>query len=396
MSQQDAALHFLQRLIQTPSLPGYEGDIAALVLEEMRTLGYDEAWMDEAGNIIGLIRGRGEAPAVLFNTHLDHVDPGDPAAWPEYGQPFSGAIHDGKVWGRGACDIKGPLAAQVHGVARLIGGEPPLGDVYVTADVQEEVGGLGARVLAPAYAGKVSLAVVGEPSSNELRRGHRGRTELVVHVKGRSVHASVPQRGANPLYVIAGFLQRLQGLQMAEHEELGQSSVAPTLFRTDQSSANVTPGEVWLTLDWRNVPGESGHDCQQKVQPLLDESLIEGTTGEVRLELRTFRSHTGFTMRYGADFPAFSVAADHPAIRAAEQLLGEALQREIPTRLWRFATDGGHFAEEGMTVIGFGPGDETLAHTVREHIEIEQWREAMIANEILARNWPQRVRELQS
>ncbi|MGH2543606.1 MAG: M20 family metallopeptidase, partial [Ardenticatenaceae bacterium] len=286
--------------------------------------------------------------------------------------------------------IKGPLAAQVHGIARL-GAERPPGDVYVSAVVQEEVGGLGARLLAEALRDRVGLVVVGEPSSNELRRGHRGRTELVVHVRGRSVHASVPERGANPLYVLASFLQRLPTLDMARHGELGQSSVAPTLLRTDQTSANVTPGEVWLTLDWRNVPGESAEEVQAKVELLLQASLFTDVSGEVRLEQKEQVSFTGYGRVVRADHPAYSLPADHPAVRAAEQVLSQALGRDIPTRLWRFATDGGHFARAGMTVIGFGPGDEGVVHTVNEHISLQEWEEAIDANERLAREWPARV-----
>lgn len=388
MNNTHAALEFLQKLIQTPSLPGQEGTIAAIVLSEMRELGYDETWIDEAGNVVGKIRGRGEAPAVMFNTHLDHVDVGDPAAWPSYGQPFSGAIHDGKVWGRGASDIKGPLAAQVHGVARILSnGERPAGDVFVSADVQEEVGGLGARFMAEDMATHIKLVVIGEPSSNELRRGHRGRTELVVHVSGRSVHASVPHTGSNPLYTIATFLQRLEDVELGWDEDLGYSSVAPTLIRTDQTSANVVPGEAWLTLDWRTVPGETSDIVIQKVAPILESSLTDGATGEIYLPALHRVSYNGYVRPMESDAPAFSLPADHPAVVAAEAVLSKGLGRPIPTRVWRFATDGGHYARAGMTVIGFGPGNEDVVHTVNEHIEIAQWEEAMVANAILAREW---------
>ncbi|MDZ4702124.1 MAG: hypothetical protein SH809_20605, partial [Rhodothermales bacterium] len=88
---------FLQRLIQTPGLPGEERAVAGLVAAEMERLGYDEVGIDEAGNVIGKIAGRGAAPAMMLNTHLDHVDVGDPDRWPH--PPFGGEIHDGRVWG---------------------------------------------------------------------------------------------------------------------------------------------------------------------------------------------------------------------------------------------------------------------------------------------------------
>lgn len=374
---------FLQELIHTPSLPGQEGEVAALVLAEMQRLGYDAAWQDDAGNVIGLIRGRGEAPAVMFNTHLDHVDPGDPEAWSHH--PYSGAIAAGKVWGRGACDIKGPLAAQLYGVASLRTTEgPPPGDVYVTAVVQEEVGGLGARFLLTHLA--PPLVVIGEPSANTLRRGHRGRSELVLHVKGRAAHASAPERAINPHFVVSNFLQRLPGLTMRQHPELGASSVAPTLIRTDQTSANVIPEELWLTLDWRNVPGESAADARATLQPLVEASLIPGAQAEIEIPVEERHSFTGLTMRIPSDNPAYSLPADHPAVTAAATVLEQTFGQPVAVGHWRFATDGGHFAQAGLIVVGYGPGDETLAHTVCEHIAIEEIVLALRGNAALARN----------
>ncbi len=227
-----ACVDLLQQMIRTPSLPGEEAELAALVADAMRGLGYDSVTFDDVGNVLGLIRGEGSAPALMFNTHLDHVDVGDPAAWPY--PPFGGEIHDDRVWGRGAVDIKGPMAAQIFGAARLLGGSRPPGDVWVTGVVQEEIGGIGARHLTETM--ETPVVVVGEPSHNTLRRGHRGRTELIVHIKGRSVHASVPEQGINPLYTLGLFLVGLDDLEMPTDGDLGPSTVAPTLLahRSDQ------------------------------------------------------------------------------------------------------------------------------------------------------------------
>ena len=376
-------IDFLQRLIQTPSLPGEEEAIALLVKSEMENLHYDDVYIDEAGNVVGYIQGQGRAPAVMFNTHLDHVDVGRHDQWPY--PPFGGEIHDNKVWGRGAVDIKGPLAAQVYGAARLIGNEKPSGDIYVSGVVFEEKGGIGARHLANHI--DIPLIVIGEPSSNRLCRGHRGRQELVVHIQGRSAHASAPERGANPLYVIARFLQSLQSFDMQTDPDLGSSTVVPTLIRTDQISANVIPGEVWLTLDWRNVPSENGPSIIQALQPLLDNSLIPGTTGTVTNPTFTGTCYTGLTMEIPAGMDAFITRKDDPAMTSAIQVLEDLWQTPQETQLWQFATDGGNFSRPGVTCIGFAPGDETLAHTVDEHIDIAQIADALDANEALARQW---------
>lgn len=390
MNDRDTCVGFLQRLIRTPGLPGEEGATAALLAAEMETLGYDEVRTDEMGNVIGLIRGRGEAPAVMFNTHLDHVDVGDESGWVH--PPFGGEIDDGKVWGRGAVDIKGPMAAQVYAVARLVGGEPPPGDVYVTGVVQEEIGGVGARHMAKTL--WVPLVVIGEPSRNTLRRGHRGRTELVLHVIGKSVHASVPQNGINPLDTLARFILGVEALDFPHDETLGSSSVGLTLLRTDQSSPNVTPGELWQTLDWRSVPSETADDVVAALQGVADAALTRGATAEVTIPIHPRRTYTGRQMDIPGSHPAYALAADHPAVVASGEILERATGRSGESGVWMFATDGSHFAEVGMVPVGIGPGDEFLAHTNREHIEISQIEEALDINEALARHLGTRATEL--
>ncbi|MCZ6507426.1 MAG: M20/M25/M40 family metallo-hydrolase, partial [Acidobacteria bacterium] len=375
----EPCVDFLCRLIQTESLPGSEEAIGRLVLGEMVRLGYDAAYVDDYGNVIGVIEGGG-GPSLNFNTHLDHVDVGDVERWPH--PPYGGEIHDGRVWGRGAVDIKGPLAAQVYGVGGLVGGERPAGDVYVSCVVQEEIGGVGARHLAETLV--TPTVVVGEPSANTVRRGHRGRTELILHLVGRSVHASVPAKGVNPLKSLGRFLAALDDAERAQHPDLGRSSVAPTLLRTDQTSANVIPGEVWLTCDWRNVPSEDGDDALRSLRVILDASLGEGTLGEFEIPVFDRRTSTGRTMSIPASNPAYVLPPEHPAVITTARVVAEVTGETGPVGTWDFATDGGHYAAAGMAPVGFGPGDPYLAHTVDEHIEISALETALEVNRELA------------
>ncbi len=384
---QDAMIEFAQRLMRTPSLSGQERAVADLVLAEMQALGYDEAWRDEAGNVIGRIRATtpgGPRHRIMFNTHMDHVDVGDPAAWPY--PPYDATIADGALWGRGASDLKGPLACQVHAIAALKQGSRPIpNDLYVTAVVQEEVGGLGARQLAPAV--PCDYCILGEPTTNRIMHGHRGRVELAVVFRGRSVHASVPGTGINPLYALARFLQGLEVSPMVEdpaNPGLGPSSVAPTLLGTDQTSSNVIPAEVSLVLDWRNVPSETEEAIVHKLQGLLDRSLIPGAQGRVTPTPRVLTSYTGVTVSQGAVSPSFGTPADHPLVVDAHRSLSAALGRDIPVGLWPFATDGGHFVAAGATCIGFSPAWEEVIHTVDERISLALMVEAFAGYQALA------------
>lgn len=377
--RQTAMIAFAQQMVRLPSLPGQEGEVATVISREMTKLGYDDVWTDEAGNIIGKING-GQGPVVLLNGHMDHVDPGPVEGWPY--PPFSGQIVDGELWGRGSVDMKGPVACMVYAAAlfKQIGLTPP-GDVLMTVPVMEEIGGLGTDYLTSRL--KAGAAICGEPSRNILRRGHRGRVELVVTFKGRAAHASTPHLALNPHYAAASFLARLATLEMDEDEALGVSTVAPTLYATDQSSSNVIPGEVYLTLDWRNVPAETPEAIVAKIRALLDSSLSNKAAeeGQATVEITTkeFTTYTGMAKMFPSVFPSYILAEDNPFLRAAQATLVDVLGRDEAVDIWLFATDGGHLMKAGIPTIGFGPGDERLAHTNQERIKLAQMGEAVVA-----------------
>jgi succinyl-diaminopimelate desuccinylase len=365
---------FAQRLIQTPSLPGQEGNVAALIRAEMERLGYDAVWIDEAGNVLGRIAGGG-GPSLMFNGHMDHVDAGDPAHW--HHPPFGGEIHDGELWGRATVDMKGALAAMVYagGLIKTLGLTPP-GDLYVAGVVQEEVGGLGSRYLSGTL--PVARAVIGESSANHLRRGHRGRVELRAHFEGRSVHASMPHLGINPHWAMARFTSALRSLEMASDPVYGASTVAPTRVSSKPESANVTPAVLHLVLDWRNIPGEGTEAIVAALEALLAHSLEPGGTGRIEVASRRLVTYTGMEMEYPDAFPSYTTAADEPWLLAAQATLVDVLGREVQVGTWRFATDGGHLAAAGATVIGFGPGDDAVVHTVEERLPIDELVESVV------------------
>jgi succinyl-diaminopimelate desuccinylase len=377
--QQDAVAQFVQHLVRTPSLPGQEEEIVTIITNEMVNLGYDEVWVDQAGNIIGKIVGN-DGPVILLNGHMDHVDPGPIDGWPY--SPFSGEIVEGELWGRGSVDMKGPLACMIYAASlfKPLGLIPP-GDILMTVAVMEEVGGVGTQYLASQL--KADAAICGEPSRNILRRGHRGRVELQATFKGRSAHASVPHLAVNPHYGAAAFLTQLSSLVMTSDDTLGGSTVAPTLYTTDQRSPNVTPGEVYLTLDWRNVPAESPEEIAAKIQNLLDSCLeakhLSAIQGTATVKTHDLITYTGMMKTMPAIFPSFLLPETDRFVQAARTTLVEVMGRDDGIDIWRFATDGGHLMAAGIPTVGFGPGDERLAHTNQERISLSQLTEAVVA-----------------
>jgi succinyl-diaminopimelate desuccinylase len=380
MESREEWLGLCRRLIQIPSLPGQEGDIARCIATEMERLQYDRVWTDEVGNVIGRMKG-GRGRSLMFNGHMDHVDPGPVDHWPF--PPYEAHLDDTWLWGRGASDMKAPLGLQIYAPAllRRVGYELP-GDCYVTGVVYEEIGGLGTRRLIESV--RTDMAVIGEATSNQIALGHRGRLEMNVHFTGRSVHASVPERGQNPHYSAARFLLSLQALPMADDPFFGHSTAAPTLYRTDQSSANVTPGEVTVIVDWRNVPGESPDSALQKVRDLLPAALEEGVLGAVQVGVNRLRTYTGYETELSRVVPGLAIPADHWLVRQALATLERALGRPVTLGKWQFATDGPHLAAVGIPTIGFSPASELYPHTTQDRIELEAMVEGLIGYMALA------------
>jgi acetylornithine deacetylase/succinyl-diaminopimelate desuccinylase-like protein len=468
-------VRFCQRLVQTPSLSGEEEDVAALIRAEMEHLHYDDVWVDEVGNVIGVMKGGG-GPSLMLNCQMDQVDVGDPDEWP-YG-PFSAHIADGAIWGRGASDTKGAIAAQVYAVGLmkslgfpshrneslgfpshgneslgfpshgneslsfpLRGNESPRdgakgnsfpGDTYVTCVVHEETGSWGTKFLLGHL--ETDVAILGEATANQIAHGHRGRTEVIVHLQGRATHASAASRETNPLFALASFLRRVSSLSLPEDPTLGPAVLTPTRCYTDQESGNMTPDQAWLHLDWRSLPddraaahctvpdgtglpsqcegkrvqprlpGSFQYECEPRspgsrsgsfdvgagssagdgprvlldeLRAILEESCPSGVTGTVELLAQDLRSYTGMEASLPTSAPSYLLEPGHPLVSSAREILEEYLARPVRVAPWNFTTDGGYLVEAGIPTIGFSPCEERYAHTTQDQVRIDLMVEAV-------------------
>ncbi len=373
-------VEFAQRLIRTPSMPREEQAIAGLVAGELARLGYDEVWSDAAGNVLGRVHGRDRSlPALVLNTHLDHVDPGDLSLWPT--PPFAAEIRDGRLIGRGASDIKGPMAVQVYSPAALLrAGERPRRDVVFCGVVQEEIGGAGASYWAEHLDYPVELVLLGEPSSNTLALGHRGIIQFWLTFHGRSAHASAPERAVNPNYALGGFLARLEAAagELREHPVLGPTTVSPTIVQVDTTSSNVTPAWARVLLDFRTA-SESVNSLRAFIDRLAGEHshTLGYDEGTVTLPI------------VGSDeiVTGFYTPPDSPLVLRARAALGRGMGREPELTRYRFATDGRHMTPYGIAVLGFAPGEEAQAHTAGESISLDEMAESLRGHAQLLREF---------
>ena len=371
------ALAFAADLIRIPGLPGEEGEVAGRVKAEMDALGLEDIRVDNAGNVIGVARGRGDAPAALLNCHMDVVAEGDHDEWEV--PPFSGEVRDGFLHGRGAMDIKGPLALQTYAAASMIGEAP--GDVIVGHTVLEERGGLGMKHLLESGSVTPGVVVIGEATNGDVCIGHRGRAEIEVSVTGLAGHASVPRRAHNALDLVGDVLGSIRDLAENQPSDplLGTSSLIATMIDVLPESRNVIPDSAVVTIDWRILPGSDDESLMSLVREAISSRIPEmpdGLSLDVRMATERQRTYTGLVEERSLLTPGFMMDANDPMILAAAEAVGRRQGEGAATiRPWQFATDGGwSCGVYGIPTVGFAPGEERFAHTNRERINVEEAR----------------------
>lgn len=386
----ERAIRFAADLVRIPSPSGGEGGVADRVRREFEALGFHDVTVDEVGNVIGVVPGRGHGPTVMLSSHLDAVDPGDPADW-EY-PPFSGAIAGGFLHGRGASDIKGPLALQTYAAAHFLE-EPGEGDVIVAHTVFEEKSGWGMDHLLASGRVRPDIVILGESTNGDICIGHRGRAELIVEIRGHAGHASAPDRARNAIDLLPAVLPAIREFadQLPEHAILGRSTLASTAITTLPASPNVIPDIARITVDWRVLPGLSADDAVNSLRGFLRERVAvpEGWALDVRFALERQRAYTGVEMERRLFTSGFLIDPDHPVVQTAVSAVERAMGRTPAVRPWMFATDGGHACgRHGIPTFGFAPGEERFAHTNRERLPLDDARRIFEA-------YPHLIRALQ-
>lgn len=374
----DAALSFARDLIRIPALSGDEEAVCRRVLAEYARLGLAEVRHDAYGNAIGCVRGTDpDAPSVMVNAHLDVVAAGDPHGWEV--APFGAEVRDGVLHGRGAMDIKGPLALLTHGAASLAG--TTRGDVWVVHTVFEERGGMGMHRLLDSGEVRPDAVLIGESTHGDICIGHRGRAEVEIVLRGLAGHASAPDRARNALALVPAVLEAVERIARDQPSDalLGPATLAPTAIDVLPESRNVVPDLVTVALDWRILPGTADEELLATVRRAITESI--GSHGppddlgwDVRLATERQRTWTGHEETRSVFMPSFVMEPDAPIVRAAAEAAGRRGGRgPASVRPWAFATDGGWSAGTfGIPTIGFAPGEERHAHTNTECLDLDE------------------------
>jgi putative selenium metabolism hydrolase len=355
----EAMVRFLRDLVAIPSPSGEEGAVVDRIRAEMTSVGYDEVRTDRIGNVIGRI-GKGPS-TILFDSHVDTVGIGDPGAWPY--DPFRGKYENGIVYGRGASDNKGGVAAMVYGgrVLRDLALDAGFTILVVGSVMEEDCDGLCYKSMIEEEGIRPDFVVLGEATGLRIYRGHRGRMEIRVSTRGRSCHASAPERGVNAVYRMAGIVRKIESLsgRLRSDRFLGKGSAAVTHIECRTPSLNAVPDRSSIVIDRRLTAGET------KRSALAEVKAAAGRGAEVEtLEYRR-ASHTGHVLPMEKYFPSWVLPADHPLVAAGVDAYRSLFRKKPVVGRWTFSTNGTYtMGIAGIPTIGLGPSEERFAHSI--------------------------------
>jgi len=356
---------FTQSILRERSLSAEEAAVVAKTAEQMRALGYDRVKIDQNGSVYGVVEGNLPGPTLLFDAHADTVV-ATPADWTH--DPFGGEIADGKLYGRGAADMKGALAAMTFAAgsadrARMAG------RVVISASVLEEVyeGGALADVMEET---QPDFVVIGESTRLNLARGGRGRAEILVETLGRSAHSSSPGEGLCAVHEMIKVIGALDAMPLPAHPVTGAGLMALTDIISEPYPAHsVIPNTCRATYDRRLVPGETPESVLAELRALPG---LDGVRWSAKIVTGEEPTGTGRSLPVTKFFPAWVVDEHHPLVQSALRGL-RAAGFDPALGAYGYCTNAAYSAGiAGVPTIGFGPGKETDAHIVDEYIALDE------------------------
>ncbi|HOC89236.1 MAG TPA: YgeY family selenium metabolism-linked hydrolase [bacterium] len=361
---------FLMELVRTPSHSGKEEQVIQVIKKEMERTGFDEVRIDGLGSIIGRI---GSGPRLIaFDAHIDTVYPGDLAQWTF--DPFTPFVREGKVWGRGTVDQKGGMAAMVYAAKMIkeMGLNEQFTILFTGTVMEEDCDGLCWQYLIAEEKIRPELVVITEPTNMNIYRGHRGRMEMEVEVRGVSCHGSAPERGDNAIYKAARIALEIEKLNGGLRSDpfLGKGSITVTEARSSSPSLCAVPDGAALHLDRRLTQGETKESAVAEVR----EAALRAGVTDAKVTVLTYAepAYTGKIYPTEKYYPTWALAESSPWLQQAAAAYEGLFGRAPLIDKWTFSTNG--IAIAGMNHIpclGLGPGNEIHAHAANEACSVE-------------------------
>ncbi|MCB9948059.1 MAG: M20 family metallopeptidase [Rhodospirillaceae bacterium] len=358
----------LERLVavDTQNPPGWEKDAAHLLGEEMQAFGMDvmhqefrPGRMNVAARLVN-----GDGPTFCFNSHMDVVPFGDGWSSP----PLTLMRRGNRLFGRGACDAKGPIAAMVSAARALAEGRSAWrGTLMAVFVADEEASSEGAKRYVQ-DSPPIDFAVIGEPTSNGVVTAHKGSLRPLVRIRGLSAHSGTPHLGVNAVFKAARLLGLIENhaevIAKRQHSLCGSASLTITRIAGGHAD-NVVPEHCDLLLDRRMVPGENEDDARREIEDLL---ALAHEAFEIDAQVIEWRPTTGG--------PTETDSA-HPIVAAACAACHSHGGNGAEVQGFMGACDLVHFRSIGANGVVIGPGSLDVAHKPDEFVPVEELEAAV-------------------
>lgn len=369
---------WVQELTRIPSVwrpQTGEGEAAAAawVAARCRAMGLEthvEVVAPGRPNVIALHR-MGDGPTLMFEGHTDVVTEGNPALWTH--PPFSATIRDGRIYGRGANDMKAGVVCALLATKAIVESGIQLSGTILLGIVCDEEGAMtGIKdFVARGWADEVDAAIICEPEENHLCISQKGVMWLHVVIQGVMAHGAMPLTGVNSAYPMARFLTAVEEVEAAEigthgsHEHLGQPSITPTILASPvwgqgEPQKNVMPGTTEVILDCRLIPGQNPEELAQRVKEQLQQVLAGNPQLRFTFDVLEIRHPTATDP---TDPVVTTLATAYTDLTGQPPIYGG-----VPG-----STDGTILhAQKGIPIVTCGPGDIHIPHHIDEWVSIDE------------------------
>jgi len=363
----DYTAHNLSEMVKVPGFSTTEGNRIQAIKKLCENAGMEDIRIDGLGSLLGRV-GHG-SKKLVFDAHIDTVGVGDPAQWKT--PPHSGIVADGLVYGRGSTDQLGGAASMIT-AARILKEMAYAGDytIWFTFTVlEEDCDGLCWKYLIEEEKFIPDFVVSTEPTSCRLYRGHRGRMEIQIDIKGISCHGSAPERGDSAAYKAARAALAIEKLnaELKPDEDgfLGKGTITVSQIRVQGPSQCAVPDQAMLYCDRRLTWGEDDKLAISQVEKVLRDAGVDNFS--VKMPEYAQPAYTGKLYKQELYFPTWKIRADNPLVRSGVEAYDDLYGKPPVVDKWTFSTNcvaicGRH----KIPCIGFGPGDENQAHAPNE------------------------------
>lgn len=357
----------LGEMIRVPGFSTTEKNRILVLKKLCEEAGMEELRIDGLGSLLGRV-GKG-SKKLVFDAHIDTVGIGDPAQWKT--PPHSGMVKDGLVYGRGSTDQLGGAASMIT-AARILKEMAYAGDYSVWFSftvLEEDCDGLCWKYLIEEENFVPDFAVSTEPTSCRLYRGHRGRMEIQIDIKGVSCHGSAPERGDSAAYKAARAALAIEKLNAELKPDddafLGKGTITVSQIKVQGPSQCAVPDQAMLYCDRRLTWGEDDTLAIAQVEKALKEAGVDNFT--VKMPEYAQAAYTGKLYKQELYFPTWKIPADHDLVLSGVEAYEKLYGKPPVVDKWTFSTNcvaicGRH----QIPCVGFGPGDENQAHAPNE------------------------------